>query len=60
MPDFDIITVGGGLAGSALAKAMADHGSKVLILERETEDRVRGEVVSPWRTRQFRASPPAA
>jgi 2-polyprenyl-6-methoxyphenol hydroxylase-like FAD-dependent oxidoreductase len=48
--NYDIITVGGGLGGSALAKAMAEHGKRVLILERETQfrDRVRGEFVSPW------------
>ncbi len=47
---YDIITVGGGLGGSALAKAMAEHGAKVLVLEREThfKDRVRGEGMSPW------------
>ena len=48
--DYDIIAVGGGLGGSALAKAMAENGKSVLILERETEfkDRVRGEFMSPW------------
>lgn len=47
---YDIITVGGGLGGSALAKAMAEHGAKVLVLERETQfkDRVRGENLAPW------------
>jgi len=48
--EYDIITVGGGLGGSALAKAMAEQGKHVLILERENEfkDRVRGEFMSPW------------
>jgi 2-polyprenyl-6-methoxyphenol hydroxylase-like FAD-dependent oxidoreductase len=47
---YDIITVGGGLGGASLAKAMAEHGAKVLVLERETQfkDRVRGEQMSPW------------
>jgi 2-polyprenyl-6-methoxyphenol hydroxylase-like FAD-dependent oxidoreductase len=47
---FDIIVVGGGLTGSALARTMASAGARVLVLERETEfkDRVRGEVVPPW------------
>ena len=42
---YDIITVGGGLGGAALAKAMAEHGARVLVLEREKhfKDRVRGE-----------------
>jgi 2-polyprenyl-6-methoxyphenol hydroxylase-like FAD-dependent oxidoreductase len=47
---YDIITVGGGLGGAALAKAMAEHGARVLILEREKhfKDRVRGEGMFPW------------
>lgn len=47
---YDIITVGGGLAGSALALSMARHGARVLALERETrfKDRVRGEQVCSW------------
>ena len=34
---YDIITVGGGLGGAALAKAMAEHGARVLVLEREAQ-----------------------
>jgi flavin-dependent dehydrogenase len=47
---YDIVTVGGGLGGSALAKAMAEHGARVLVLESETQfrDRVRGESMLPW------------
>jgi menaquinone-9 beta-reductase len=47
---YDIITVGGGLSGSALAKAMAAHGARVLVLEREKQfkDRIRGEAMLPW------------
>ena len=47
---YDIITVGGGIAASTLAKAMAGRGAKVLLLEREKQfkDRVRGEAVVPW------------
>ncbi len=46
----DIITVGGGIAAAALAKAMAERGAKVLVLEKESrfKDRVRGEGVVPW------------
>jgi 2-polyprenyl-6-methoxyphenol hydroxylase-like FAD-dependent oxidoreductase len=49
-PTFDIVTVGGGIAASALAKAMSGGGAKVLVLEREKQfkDRVRGEGVVPW------------
>ena len=32
---YDIITVGGGIAASSLAMAMAGRGAKVLVLERE-------------------------
>ena len=48
--DYDIITVGGGLGGASLAKVMAEHGSRVLVIERETKfkDRVRGEAMPPW------------
>ena len=47
---YDIITVGGGIAASALAKVMAGRGAKVLVLEREKQfkDRVRGEAIVPW------------
>ena len=47
---YDIITVGGGLGGATLAKAMAEHGARVLVLEREKQfkDRVRGEQMHPW------------
>jgi menaquinone-9 beta-reductase len=47
---YDMITVGGGIAASTLAKAMAGRGAKVLVLEREKQfkDRVRGEAVVPW------------
>ena len=47
---YDIITVGGGLGGAALAKTMAEHGARVLVLEREKQfkDRVRGEGLVPW------------
>jgi 2-polyprenyl-6-methoxyphenol hydroxylase-like FAD-dependent oxidoreductase len=48
--DYDIITVGGGLGGAALAKVMAERGYRVLVIEREEKfkDRVRGEYMAPW------------
>lgn len=48
--EYDIITVGGGLAGATLAKAMAENGARVLVIERERQfkDRVRGEGIFPW------------
>ena len=47
---WDIITVGGGIAASAFARAMCQRGARVLILEKETRfrDRVRGEGTVPW------------
>jgi 2-polyprenyl-6-methoxyphenol hydroxylase-like FAD-dependent oxidoreductase len=54
---YDIITVGGGLGGSALAKAMAESGARVLVVERERQfkDRVRGEAMHPWGVAEARA-----
>src|SRR5262245_44669071 len=47
---FDLIIVGGGLAGSTLAARMAGSGRNVLVLESEKKfkDRVRGENMLPW------------
>ena len=48
--DYDVITVGGGLGGAALAKVLAEKGLRVLVLERERQfkDRIRGESMTPW------------
>jgi 2-polyprenyl-6-methoxyphenol hydroxylase-like FAD-dependent oxidoreductase len=53
---YDIVTIGGGLAGAALAKAMAENGYRVLVIERETQfkDRVRGEGMTPWGAAEVR------
>jgi 2-polyprenyl-6-methoxyphenol hydroxylase-like FAD-dependent oxidoreductase len=55
--DYDLITVGGGLAGAALAKAMTEKGARILVLERETafRDRVRGELIEPWGVAELKA-----
>jgi 2-polyprenyl-6-methoxyphenol hydroxylase-like FAD-dependent oxidoreductase len=55
-PQYDIVTVGGGLGGSALAMAMAQHGARVLVLEQENRfrDRVRGEGILPWGVEEMR------
>jgi len=55
-PHFDIVCIGGGLAGAALAKRMASRGCKVLVLERAQrfQDRVRGEATHPWGTHEAR------
>jgi glycine/D-amino acid oxidase-like deaminating enzyme len=47
---YEVAVIGGGLAGAALARALAIAGLKVLVLERETafRDRVRGEQMHCW------------
>ncbi|WP_221359106.1 FAD-dependent oxidoreductase [Streptomyces beigongshangae] len=47
---FDVVVVGGGIAGSALAAALAGDGYEVMLLERQTtyRDKVRGEVINCW------------
>jgi flavin-dependent dehydrogenase len=47
---YDVITVGGGLGGAALAKVLAEKGFRVLVVERERQfkDRIRGEYMMPW------------
>ena len=50
MADYDLLIVGGGVGGSALATVMARAGKSVLLLE-QTEtfpDKVRGEWIAPW------------
>ncbi|MGQ0465352.1 MAG: FAD-dependent oxidoreductase [Sporichthyaceae bacterium] len=46
----EVVVVGGGIAGSALATLLARGGLDVLVLERQAvyEDRVRGEFCAPW------------
>ena len=48
--DYDLIVIGGGVAGSALAAGMAAAGKRTLVLESEDafRDRVRGEAIMPW------------
>ena len=48
--DYDVITVGGGLGGAAVAKVLAEKGLRVLVAEREKSftDRTRGEWLAPW------------
>ena len=46
----DVVTIGGGIGGAALATAVARTGRAVLVLEREVhfKDRVRDENILPW------------
>jgi 2-polyprenyl-6-methoxyphenol hydroxylase-like FAD-dependent oxidoreductase len=46
----DIVMVGGGIGGGALATVLARDGVEIVVLERETvfPDRVRGEWIAPW------------
>src|SRR5215213_801778 len=49
-PVFDVIVIGGGIAGSVLAGVLARSGLGVLVLEKEARfrDRVRGETTWPY------------
>jgi menaquinone-9 beta-reductase len=47
---YDLVIVGGGIGGSALATVMARADKSVLLLEQSRiyEDKVRGEWIAPW------------
>jgi menaquinone-9 beta-reductase len=49
-PVFDVVIVGGGMAGASLGGVLARGGLGVLVVERESRfrDRVRGEGTWPW------------
>lgn len=46
----DVVVVGGGIAGSALATVLARNGLEVVVLERDVtyRDKVRGEALTCW------------
>jgi menaquinone-9 beta-reductase len=54
---YDLVVVGGGIAGSTLARVMAERGASTLVIEQELEfkDRVRGEAMHVWGTVDARA-----
>ncbi|CAN5846573.1 FAD-dependent monooxygenase [soil metagenome] len=47
---FDVVVVGGGIAGSCLGGILARAGLSILIVEKDASfrDRVRGEITWPW------------
>jgi 2-polyprenyl-6-methoxyphenol hydroxylase-like FAD-dependent oxidoreductase len=55
--DYDVVVVGGGIAGAALAAQLAGAGRRVLVLEAQESyrDKVRGETIQPWGVREVAA-----
>lgn len=55
--DYDVIIVGAGFAGAALARTLANQNIQVMVLEREQtfRDRVRGEYMHPWGVTEAKA-----
>jgi len=47
---FDVVVVGGGIAGSVVAGVLARSGVRMLVAEKESRfrDRIRGESTYPW------------
>jgi choline dehydrogenase-like flavoprotein len=48
--DYDVVIIGAGVAGGAMATRLARNGHAVLVLERTRVhvDRIRGEFLAPW------------
>jgi 2-polyprenyl-6-methoxyphenol hydroxylase-like FAD-dependent oxidoreductase len=55
--DAEVVIVGGGVAGSAVAAVLARDGWRVLVLEKSLvhRDQVRGEFVIPWGVAELKA-----
>jgi menaquinone-9 beta-reductase len=54
--DYDVVIIGVGVAGGAMATRLARNGHAVLVLERTRVhvDRIRGEFLAPWGVREAR------
>ena len=54
---YDVIIIGGGMAGATLAKRLAEQKIRTLVVEREYRfrDRVRGEGILPWGVTEAKA-----
>ena len=52
----EIVIIGAGVAGAAMATVLARSGHEVLVLERSVvhEDRIRGESIPPWGVDELR------
>ena len=48
--DYDLVIIGGGIAGSTLANVMSSRGASTLVIEKERKfkDRVRGDGMTSW------------
>ena len=48
--EYDLVIIGGGIAGSSLARIMSGRGASTLVIEKEErfKDRVRGDGMTSW------------
>jgi 2-polyprenyl-6-methoxyphenol hydroxylase-like FAD-dependent oxidoreductase len=55
--EIDVLIIGGGIAGSSLARMLAQAGLGIAVVEREERfrDKVKGESIHPWGYREVKA-----